>query len=439
MIVLCLCAATAPGKSFNAGYTQDGLDGADSSVLLHLADDIPPGRAQAFFNEQNLAVVGYLSQIDVWRVVFSGSLRLQASELSARLAQMSEVRWAEINGLVHISEIVPDDPFYNAQQQNLRLIGLPQAWEITTGSEMPIAVVDTGLDMNHPDIEAKIWTNPGEVASNGLDDDNNGYVDDVHGWDFVNADADPQDDHSHGSHVAGIAAAISNNTIGIAGVTWGAQVMPLKALNQIGEGSWVDAAAAILYAADQGARVINLSFSAVNSSSTIEAAVQYAQVKGSLVIAAAGNGGGAVGYPAALPGVLAVAASDNNDLPWSLSNRGPEVDVSAPGLNIFSLNALGSYTHYDGTSMAAPHTSGLAALIWSMQPDLSAMEVAQVITTTAQDIWSPGKDDLTGWGRIDGYAALASLVTHVYLPLIEIPLPLVVYHQYLPMLVGNQP
>jgi subtilisin family serine protease len=216
-------------------------------------------------------------------------------------------------------------------------------------------------------------------------------------------------------------------------------VLPLKALDQAGDGSWMNVAAAILYAADQGARVINLSFGAVDSSSTIEAAVGYAQSKGSLLVAAAGNGGAAVMYPAALAGVLAISASGNNDLPWSLSNRGPQVDVAAPGVDIFSLNAMGFYYQNTGTSMSAPQASGLAALIWSMRPELSALQVAQVITSTAHDIWSPGKDDLTGWGRIDAQSALFSIAAHAYLPLFETSSPQSVYYQYLPVLLVDSP
>jgi subtilisin family serine protease len=271
----------------------------------------------------------------------------------------------------------------------------------------------------HPDLLNKLWTNPGEIPGNSLDDDHNGYIDDVHGWNFVAATNQPQDDAGHGSHVSGSIAAQTNNAIGIAGMSWQARIMPLKALAGNGKGTWANVAAAVIYAADNGARIVNLSLGDTQSSQTIELAVQYAQSRGCLLIAASGNSQAAVEYPAALPGVMAVAATDSADFYWSNSNRGPEVDVAAPGVNIFSTSNTGGYFELTGTSMSTAHVSGLAALVWSARPDYSASQVALVITGTAHDVWSPGWDQFTGWGRIDAYQAVRRASTRSwYLPLI---------------------
>jgi len=386
-------------------------------VKLHRRDD--QEFALNFFEHQHLCVLNYLSQIDVWQVVHQ---EIPDVLLLQELQESLEVVWAEENGIVRITAVTPDDNLYQAQQENLRVMGLPEAWEVSTGEGVLIAVVDTGLDLDHPDLVNKVWENLAEIPDNGLDDDGNGYVDDFKGWDFVNADQIPQDDHSHGSHVAGIAAAETNNGLYIAGVAWDARLMAVKALNQMGDGAWDDVSEAIIYAADQGARIINLSFGDENNSQTIEMAIDYARQKGSLVVASAGNGGAPVLFPAALPQVFAVAATDNGDIPPDWSNRGPEVDVAAPGVEIVSLTANGSFTPWSGTSMSAAHVSGLAALIWALNPDLTAEQVAAHIINTAHDVWSPGFDELTGWGRVDAAAASAGIpFPPVYLPLVSTP------------------
>lgn len=387
-------------------------------ILVHFNGAYSTGNARQLLSQADLEVMDYLAQIDVWLVTSREASR--DDEALAMLRQQPAVGWAEENGTVRIQEVIPNDNFYQAQQENLRVIGLPSAWMITTGDEIPIAVIDTGIDLDHSDLQEKVWDNAKEIPANEIDDDLNGYVDDIAGWDFVNEDNVPQDDHSHGSHVAGIAAAQTNNILGVAGVSWGARLMALKALNSLGEGTWADVAEAILYAADNGARVINMSFGDDDSSETIELAVDYAVNQGCLLVAAAGNGGSSVLYPAALPDVVAVSATNNLDLPWSYSNRGAEVDIAAPGVEIFSTSAFGSYTKLSGTSMSTPHVSGVASLIWSARPDFSSIEVTHILTTTAVDVWIPGHDPLTGWGRISAsQALLQAQVNLIYHPIIR--------------------
>jgi len=411
------------------------LQALGDGYLVQLAGEWEPAQAIVYFEGQGLHVLDTIPQIGVWHVQ---SRAMGDTDVLANLQAQPAVAWAEINGTMRIAEVMPNDNFYQAQQENLRVIRLPDAWEVTTGDDTIIAMVDTGIDLSHPDLATKIWSNPGEVPANSLDDDANGFVDDLQGWDFVHADSLPDDDQGHGSHVSGIAAAGTNNHTGIAGVSWGARLMPLKALDQNGGGSWDDISQAIIYAADNEARVINLSIGGDEYSQTIVDAIEYARSRGSLVVAAAGNGGGAVMFPARMANVLAVAATDNQDIPWNLSNRGPEIDVAAPGVEIFSTNGAGSYTDLSGTSMSTAHVSGLAALLWSLDSDLVAGEIAEAITVTAVDVWSPGFDHLTGWGRIDASAA-ASLLGHhsAYFPSILVTQPESSYYCYLPMMNNN--
>jgi subtilisin family serine protease len=391
------------------GGSVPSAEQAGGEVLVKFSPGWTLDQINTDLSQIGLSPLNEIPKIGVW--VFKASTARHGPHLLNMLEQHPGIQWAETNGLVHASGISPDDVFYSSQQENLRLIRLPEAWPFTTGDDRPIGIIDTGLDMDHIDLEGKRWENPGEIPGNGIDDDGNGYIDDVFGWDFVNHDDWPQDDYSHGSHVAGIAAAASNNATGMTGVSWGARIMTIKALNSQGEGTFSDLAAAIIYAADNGARVLNLSLGSVNPSQTLADAVSYAASQGCLMVAAAGNGGSAVEYPAVYPQVIAIAASNNQDQPWTLSNYGPELDLSAPGVEIFSANRQGFYYISTGTSMAAAHVSGLASLIWSLQPTLSANQIRTILTASAEDIWSPGFDQRTGWGRIDAQKAVYSLVS----------------------------
>jgi subtilisin family serine protease len=195
--------------------------------------------------------------------------------------------------------------------------------------------------------------------------------------------------------------------------------MPLKVLNSSGDGLASDVAQGILYASDNHARIINLSLGDDQEFQVITDAVIYARSQGCLVVAAAGNTGGPVEYPAAQPEALAVAATNNNDLPWSYSNRGPPIDLAAPGVGIFSANSTGFYYDSSGTSMSTAHVSGVAALVWSLHPEWSVDQVTLVLKSTAMDVWAPGRDDLTGWGRVDASAAVYySSFKYAYFPVV---------------------
>jgi len=213
--------------------------------------------------------------------------------------------------------------------------------ELMPGEGVVVAVVDSGLDPSHPDIAANVWTNPGEIAGNGIDDDGNGHVDDVHGWDFVNDDNSPADGGGHGTHVSGTIAALGNNAIGVIGVAPAAQILPVKGLSDGGSGTSAQLANSVLYAVAMGADVINNSWGGPVEDPTITAAFEAADAAGVLSIASAGNGNRDVtsAKPARLESVMAVAATDHQDLRASFSNYGRLVEVAAPGVAVLSLNA----------------------------------------------------------------------------------------------------
>ena len=319
----------------------------------------------------------------------------------------------------------PDDPYYNSSGSwgqpygdlwGVRKIRALEAWKAVTGAqEIVIAIVDTGIDYNHEDIRGSVWTNASEIPGNGVDDDDNGFIDDVRGWDFVNVDNDPLDDNGHGTHVAGIAAAEGNNATGIAGLAWGCRVMVLKGLDEYGYGDSVGLAEAIRYAAFKGAKVINNSWGSSMRSDLIKDAVEYAYSLDCVVVAAAGNDRSVSEFfPAAYEKVIAVGATGYNDAKAGFSNFGSWVDVFAPGEDILSLRAVGTemgqplndfYTRADGTSMASPFVAGLSALILSRNPDFTPFETASILRASCHDIGETDWDLETSYGRIDAAKA----------------------------------
>ncbi len=326
-------------------------------------------------------------------------------KIAAELSSDPRVLLAEPDYIFHTTA-TPSDPLYDRYQWNLRQIRADQAWDQTVGSsDVIIAVLDTGVDLTHPDLVGKL----------------------VPGYDFANNDNDPSDDQGHGTHVAGIAAASSNNGIGIAGVSWSARLMPIKVLNTDGSGRSSDIAEGIVWATDQGADIINLSLGAIQYATVVADAVRYAHERGALVIAASGNyykDGNPIVYPAALNHVLAVAAVNDSDGHASYSSSGSYVDIAAPGGDPADttdgdnqhwipgtyLRARGaSYAWLSGTSQAAPQVAGIAALLLALDPSLSPDQVVGLLTHSAVDVESPGWDELSGYGRIDALAAIQAL------------------------------
>lgn len=388
------------------GQGPDAVEAASLESAEFLVG-VAPGRAASLAAAlpAGAEIVSRLDLIDVVVVRAPQSSAPYSLSLPA-----GAVRWIEPNGAVYAAEeVAPNDAYYPAEQWALPRIGLPYAWPFARGMSAPLAIIDSGIDLDHVDLASRLWRNADEIAGNGVDDDGNGFVDDIVGWDFVAGDAYPDDLYYHGTHVAGIAGAATNNVMGMAGVTWETPLMAVRVLNQAGDGRWDNVAAGILYAANNEARVLNLSLGGEGTSNTITAAITYARAQGCLVVAAAGNNGQngqPVLFPARLSEVIAVGATDENDLVWANSNRGPELDLVAPGVEILSAIPGSRYSEVTGTSMATPHVSGVAALIWGRAPALTAGELTNLLLRTAVDLPPSGRDNASGWGRIDARRAI---------------------------------
>ena len=321
------------------------------------------------------------------------------------------VEYAELDYLAQ-PVFDPNDPYYgDGSQWGPQKMSAPQAWDLSKGDAgVVVAILDWGVDLQHPDLATEMWTNPGEVPGNGVDDDGNGYVDDVYGWDFANDDHDPQDDYGHGTHCAGIAAAATDNGVGVAGVGYNSRVMALKVGDgATGTAAYSDIAYGIMYAAENGAKVISLSLGGYAFSGFLEAVVNYAWDLGSVLVGAVGNNNVSnLFYPAAYNNVIGVSATDQNDAKASWSNHGVQVSVAAPGASIYSTywNGSSTYAYMSGTSMAAPHVAGLAALLFSQDGSRSNATVRSLIEGTADDLGSAGWDPYFGHGRVNAYGAL---------------------------------
>lgn len=291
------------------------------------------------------------------------------------------------------TEDLPNDSHYD-QLWGLDKISAPAAWDETTGGNVIVAVLDTGVDHTHPDLAENMWVNTDEIPGNGIDDDGNGYVDDIYGYDFYNNDGDPYDDHSHGTHCAGTIGARGNNTLGVVGVSWNVKIMALKFLAASGAGSTLDAAEAVDYAVANGAKVLSMSFGGHFPSTALRDALQRASDAGVLLVAAAGNNARDTDvlthYPSGFDSetILAIAATDQDDnIAWFSNFGATKVDIAAPGVSIYS-TVPGGYAAMSGTSMATPHVAGLAALLSSYDPSLTALELKSKIMNSGDTLSS---------------------------------------------------
>jgi subtilisin family serine protease len=322
---------------------------------------------------------------------------------------------------------VPNDTYFShlwAMRNTGQNSGTPNAdidavsaWDITTGSDsVVVAVIDTGIDYRHPDIAANIWTNPDETAGNHHDDDDNGYIDDVHGFNFIEGEHDGNviDKNGHGTHCSGTIAGRGNNSVGVTGVNWRCKLMACRFLDENGSGSIGDAIEAIYYAVDNGADILSNSWGGGGYSDAMAAAITYAKNNGVLFVAAAGNDSDDCDYSPHYPSgydisnVISVAATDCNDeLAW-FSNYGRNtVHLGAPGVNILSTVLNNGYAYYSGTSMATPHVSGVAALLLASNPSMSASELKYRLTRTGDAINSLADTTITG-RRLNAYNALTA-------------------------------
>ncbi len=351
----------------------------------------------------------------------------------ARCLQDPDVLYAEPNYLCEKND-TPNDPYYS-YQWGLTNINASAAWDQITGSNnVLIAVIDTGVDINHVDLSGNIWVNPGEIPNNGIDDDGNGYIDDIHGWNFVNENNNVTDDNGHGTHVTGTIAAVGNNGLGVTGLMWTVRIMPLKILDKNGSGAMDDAISAISYANQMGVDIINNSWGGNKYSQALKDAIDASSA---LVVCSAGNNPSSGGnnddinpnYPSSFnsSNLISVTATDALDYLAYFSDYGIEsVDVAAPGVGIYSTTP-GSYGYLSGTSMASPYVSGLAGLIKSLHPELTSLQIKATIMNNVDYQDSLGGKILTG-GRINAYQALNHIVTDTTLPTANASLPSASYY-----------
>lgn len=360
-------------------YSSDGL-ASTKTVLVKFKAGVPGSRIAAIHKQIGGQVRATIAGIGVQEVQLPAGADVGAS-LKAYRAH-SEVAYAEPNFVAQRFS-VPNDPLY-AQQWNLAKINAPAAWDVSQGGYGPIAVIDTGIDAAHSDLS-------GEVEA---------------GYNFVDNTSNTADDNGHGTHVAGIIAATTNNNNGIASIGYKGLLMPVKVLDSTGSGTYANLASGIIYAADNGAKIINMSLGGSSASSTLQSAVNYAEQKGVIIVAAAGNNGNSAAvYPADYPGVIAVSATDTNDNLASFSSYGPDITVSAPGVNIVSTYNTGGYATMSGTSMASPEVAGLLGLALS-HGSISEPTLLSDLESTSDKVGgypynSSGWNEYYGYGRID--------------------------------------
>jgi thermitase len=343
--------------------------------------------------EQALAAIGATAAhrigagSDTYRIYLRpiSDLRIALQHLQTQ----ADIIYAEPNRL-RTAQLAPNDPLYE-NQDALASIHAAEAWEITVGGAVPIAVLDTGVSPTHLDLKGKL----------------------LPGYDFVNRDSDPRDDDGHGTYTAGVAAAVSNNNLGVAGVCWGCPIMPIKVLNRRGQGDDATIAEGLRWAADNGARIISMSLGGPEDTRVLREAIEYAHTKGALIVAASGNGqadGNLPSYPAAYEQVVAVSATRSDDGIAGFSTTGAYVDLAAPGEGVLSTFwSIADSDHYgvaSGTSAAAPHVAGAAGLIWSIRPELTADQLADVLRMGTDDRGPIGIDPEYGYGRLNVQLAL---------------------------------
>lgn len=351
--------------------------GAGGRILLEFRPGVSSQAAKAALDGAGARQTGTIADLDV------RELRVAPSETAAALRRLNgdpRVAFAE-RDLTLTAEMAPNDYWWPSEWAPPK-VNAPAAWDRTVGSPSTvIAVLDSGVDPSQPDLQGSF----------------------VAGRDVVNSDDDPSDDFGHGTQVAGVAAARSNNGVGVASYCWHCSIMPVKVLGANGSGSVSNIAAGIAWASDHGARVINMSFGTTTSSSTLASAVQYAHDRGAVLVAAAGNSSSTVQtYPAALPTVIGVAGTDSLDRLTGTSNYGPWVSVAAPGCN-FTTGLSAWYGTFCGTSAAAPAVAGIAGLAFSLDPGATNAEVERAIETSAVPT------GFVQYGRVDAAAALSAL------------------------------
>ena len=399
-MMLGLCPTTPAFAS--PTYQEPAIDAKTNyvpgEVLVKLENGTTSlGDASRVLSAAQLSNAVPIPDLDVWKL---GVTPGEEMEQIRKLESLPGVEYAEPNYYVYAQE-EPNDPRFSSQW-GLPKINAPAGWDYTHGSSsVVIAIVDTGIDGTHVDLGAKV----------------------IAGYNYVPATPVPipahsdSDDSYHGTHVAGIAAAITDNSIGVAGVSWESLLMPVKVLDSSGHGDYADVALGVRYAADHGAQVINMSLGGNEDQQTLRDAVEYAYGKGCLLLASSGNyGWSTLLYPARYSHVMGVGRTNADDTRYSGSNYGEGLNVMAPGSSIYSTMPGNRYDELSGTSMSCPFASGLAALLWAVEPDATNADVQQYMQENAVDLGGPGWDPYYGYGRIDVLGSLSLLGALTVLP-----------------------
>jgi subtilisin family serine protease len=422
-----LLSATDPTGYVDVGDLQIDLSSySPERILVQIAQDAKAEDIASLFGEWGDNETNAVTEITagLYEVYLTGNTSVDAAIEDYK--SRSGVMMAERDYVIQLSVVAtPNDPSFsslwglNNEGQTGGLydadIDALEAWDVTTGStDVIVAVIDTGIDYTHLDLAGNMWTNSGEIAGNGIDDDGNGYVDDIYGYDFHNNDGDPYDDHGHGTHVAGTIAAIGDNTVGVIGVAPNVKVMALKFLSGGGYGYISNAVRALDYAVSMGAQISNNSWGGGGFSSAMNISLQNARNAGHVFVAAAGNSSSnndlSPHYPSNydLDNVISVAATDHNDsLAWFSSYGANTVDLAAPGVSIFSTTPGNTYSTYSGTSMATPHVTGVVALVMSQHPDWSYDQIINQVLATTDSLGSLDGVVTTG-GRLNAASALGA-------------------------------
>jgi len=365
-------------------------------LLVQLTVKASKANASKAIKEIDGEVLEDLPQIRVKRIRVPEK---NFDKVKAALSKNPNFVFVEENFLAQ-GMIIPNDPSFSSQWHHTKIMA-PSAWEMGVGStSMPIAIIDSGVDPDHPDLDAKLHP----------------------GYNFLFNNTDTHDVLGHGTAVAGSATASSNNGTGVTGVAWHNPIMPLVVLDSSNWATYSNISSAIIYAVNNGAKVINISIGGTSFSSTLDSAVNYAWDNGALVFASAANYNVSTPYyPAACANAVAVAATDSADNKASFSNYGDWITLSAPGVSILTTTNGGGYGYWNGTSFSSPISAGLAALIWSVNPQLTHQQVLDILKSTTDDLGASGFDSVFGHGRINAYNAVMEAMN--FLPDLDVEPP----------------
>ncbi len=370
--------ACSAGAHAQQAATSAGEEFASGRILIKARAGLPDAALSRILQQNGGGTARRVGRTDLRIVTLRPG---QEKRLVERLKRHPHIEFAEVDRKVPLQS--SNDPFFGSQW-HLTKIGVPSAWNATDGSGVRIAILDTGVDGNHPDLKDRM----------------------VAGYNFYDGNTDTRDVHGHGTAVAGTAAATLNNGAGVASPAGRASIMPLRISAPDGYAYWSTVANALVWAADNGARVANVSY-AVTGSSTVQSAANYMKSKGGLVVVSAGNNGRDEGL-AATSAMITVSATDSGDNLTSWSSYGPMVDISAPGAGIYTTTNGGGYGSWNGTSFSSPLTAGVVAMMMSANPALAPADVERLLLSTALDLGTAGTDTRFGSGRVDAEAAVAA-------------------------------